>query len=240
MEKGAASTKRTLFVFDFDHTLVDDNTDTFILDLCPQLKLKKKMDSLRKQHSSWTKFMDHCFSLLHKEGCTRADIERHMRGLRLHEDALEAARLVHEDDSADAIILSDSNTVFIRLILDECKVSEMFQEVITNPAHFEEDGRLKVEHLCSHSCALCKHSPNICKTQVLQEYRRQHDQYSRVVYVGDGRGDFCPAINLSEGDVVICREGYTLAHKLSSKSCKADIVVVDFVKGLSEAVKRSL
>jgi len=232
--------EKSLFVFDFDYTLVDDNTDTFILDLCPQLELKKKLPALRKEHSCWTNLMDYFFSLLHREGCTRADVERHLRRVPLHEEALKSVRLLHASDSADAIILSDSNTVFIDLILNECDISDAFQVVLTNPAHFEADGRLRVEHLCVHSCQVCKSTPNICKSKVLREYRGAHDPYSRVVYVGDGQGDFCPAISLSEGDVVICREGYRLAEKLSSSPCRAEVIEVDFVKGLSEAVKRSL
>ena len=29
-----------------------------------------------------------------------------------------------------------------------------------------------------------------------------------IIYVGDGRGDFCPSLRLQEGDHVLAREGY--------------------------------
>ena len=29
-----------------------------------------------------------------------------------------------------------------------------------------------------------------------------------IIYVGDGRGDFCPSLRLREGDHVLAREGY--------------------------------
>ncbi len=231
---------KTLFVFDFDHTLVDDNTDTFIMDLCPQLDLKRSLRARRKDFSSWTQFMDHVFYLVHKEGCTKDDIKNHMRKLPLYQEATKSIRLVYESDTADAIILSDSNTIFIQLILEECNISHMFKAVFTNPAHFEADGRLRVEHLCQHDCKVCT-SPNICKSKVLREYRQSLQQdYCKVVYVGDGEGDFCPASSLSRDDIVICREGYTLARMLSSEPCTASVYVVNFVEGLSETIRKCL
>ena len=232
--------KKTLFVFDFDWTLLDDNTDTFIMSLCPQLELKRNLATLRKQHDGWTKLMDHVFSLLHREGCSRDDIERHIRKLTLHDEAMKSVRFVHDSAIADSIIISDSNTVFIQLILEECNIAHMFQAVFTNPAHFEADGKLTVSGLVAHDCSVCKGNPNICKSKVLKEYTASHGGYDRIVYVGDGRGDFCPASNLSKDDVVICREGYPLAGLLSSDPCQASVYVTDFAKSMSEIVAQSM
>ena len=237
----AGSTK-TLFVFDFDHTLVDDNTDTWIMSLCPELQLIKKLPSIHRDHHGWTKLMDHVFSLLHQQGCTKEAIEQHMRKLTLYKEAMNAVSIVHECSQADSIIISDSNSVFIDLILEECGIKFMFAAVYTNPAHFEATGRLRVTEYGSHSCRVCSSSPNLCKSMVLKDYLRCHGDYRKVVYVGDGRGDYCPALSLSKDDVIICREGYKLAHLLSSSepSCQANVAVIDFVQTLSESIIQNI
>ncbi len=228
---------RTLFVFDFDHTLIDDNSDTWIMSLCPELKLKETLSSKRKEYTSWTKFMDHVFFLIHKQGCTKDEIIEHMKKVQLFEQAKVAVHAIHENNSADSIILSDSNTVFIDSILEGCGMRHMFKSVISNPAHFESDGRLRVLEYHSHTCETCQNTPNLCKGAVLKEYLHNCKLYSKVVYVGDGRNDYCPSVMLNERDVVLCREGYALSRcLLPSSSCLAKINSINFISSLNEFV----
>merc|ERR1712079_944131 len=80
----------------------------------------------------------------------------------------------------------------------------MGQGVITNPADFDEPGKLHVRpyHQTLHGCPLCP--ANLCKGTVLEELRKKC-QARRVIYVGDGGGDFCPACELGPNDAVLCR-----------------------------------
>ena len=239
--------KQTLFVFDFDLTLVDDNTDTWIMSICPELQIHENLRSLHKQFDCWTDLMDHVFSLL----CpctTQEDILEHMRQLRLYEQAMKAITAVRDCQNSEAIVISDANTVFIECILQECGVRDVVKEVFSNPAQFEASGRLRVKHYHSHTCGTCSRSPNLCKGRVLNDYLRAHPTYEKVVYVGDGRGDLCPALSLRKQDVVVCRDGYPLAKLLSSgsvesdsagetnSSCKASIHVIDFIKSLGDII----
>lgn len=244
--------KRTLFVFDFDLTLVDDNTDTWIMSICPDLLIHENLRHLRKQFGCWTDLMDHVFSLISPHTSEEAILE-HMRQLRLHEQAMKAIAAVRDCKNCDAIIISDANTVFIECILAECGVKEAIKEVFSNPAQFEPDGRLTVKRYHSHSCEICSHSPNLCKGSVLEDFLRKAatPSYDKVVFVGDGRGDFCPAISLREQDTVVCREGYPLAKLLSRDAssaqsgkgggggalvCQASVHIVDFVKSLGDVI----
>lgn len=248
--------KRTLFVFDFDLTLVDDNTDTWIMSICPELQIHENLRSLRKQFGCWTDLMDHVFSLISPH-TSEEDILRHMRQLRLYEQAMKAVTAVRDCPNSEAIIISDANTIFIECILTESGMREVIKEVFSNPAQFDPDGRLRVWRYHSHSCRTCARSPNLCKGSVLEEYLKTNPGYEKVVFVGDGRGDFCPSLSLREQDVVVCREGFPLAKLLSSVtasgpstsqsrqsdyeetssiSCKASIRVVDFVKSLGDII----
>lgn len=66
---------------------------------------------------------------------------------------------------AELIILSDANSVFIDTILKAYDCADIFSHVVTNPATFDDHGRLKVRRWipaeAPHGCSLC--SLNMCK-----------------------------------------------------------------------------
>lgn len=233
---------KTLFVFDFDHTLIDDNVDTWIVSVRPRLQDIVCFNTLRATFPCWTDLIDHIFSLISDEGVTETEILTHMKKLRLYDQAMKAVHAVEQSDCSEAIIISDANTVFIECILNECGIRHFFKEVYTNPAHFDSTGRLHVQHYHSHTCSTCKRSPNLCKGAVLKGYlERESYRYNKVVVIGDGRGDFCPTTLLSKQDVVVCRKGYALA-KLTADTAshtttlRATTHVIDFVESLGDVV----
>jgi pyridoxal phosphate phosphatase PHOSPHO2 len=71
-------------------------------------------------------------------------------------------------------LLSNSNTVYIDTILEHQGLTKIFDEIVTNPAHFEKDGTLnlsrrvpanaKVQHTCKVGC-----SANMCKGEPPQK-----------------------------------------------------------------------
>lgn len=234
----------TLFVFDFDHTLVDDNSDTWIMSICPELKLLENLDSLRKQYiHGWTRLMDHVFSLIHKQGRSKDDVIAHFKRLQLYEQAKAAVRAIHECKTAESIIISDANTISIDAILEESGVRDTIKEIFSNLAHFEENGRLSVKAHHSHHCEFCKRTPNMCKSLVLKNYLETCERnYKKIVYVGDGRNDYCPCTSLSDKDVVICREGYPLARLLhdGNSACPAEVHTINFITSLGASVTSNL
>ena len=50
------------------------------------------------------------------------------------------------EEGGEAIIVSDSNTVFIRHLLDKWGLADRFRRVFTNPAYFGQDGMLNVKY----------------------------------------------------------------------------------------------
>ena len=236
--------RRSLFVFDFDHSLIDDNTDTWIMDIRPELHLRERMRNLRRQFECWTDFMDHIFMIIHGSDCGKEEIMAHMGKLELYEQSIKAVRSALECKKSDSIIISDSNSVFIDCILCKAGLKDSFSpdHVLTNPAHFDASGRLHVQRFHNHNCQRCVSTLNMCKWTILSEFMQRNGGYNRVVYVGDGRGDYCPCVGLGEEDVVICRKGYSLSQQLTSQKgleeVKATVHVVDFVKSLGDCIAR--
>ena len=74
---------------------------------------------------------------------------------------------VMKNGNADIIILSDANLIFIETILNAYGVRHLISAIITNPAAWDENGRLRVQRLIKHTDephnCLNKCSLNICK-----------------------------------------------------------------------------
>lgn len=232
----AVAWPRTLFVFDFDHTLVDDNTDTWVMLVRPALGLLEGLPEARKQRPCWTELMDSALARIHAAGCSSEELLAHMRRLTMFEEALKAVRGVREavkGAKEQIIMISDSNSVFIETILRKSGMEDAFGEVFTNPAHFDPSGRLRVSPCRTSRCAHCASSPGMCKGDVLTGYLCKQGGFDRIVYVGDGRNDVCPCLRLTERDHVVCRKGYALAKALEGAAdLKATLHVVDFVASL--------
>lgn len=74
---------------------------------------------------------------------------------------------VMKNGNTDIIILSDANSIFIETILNAYGVHHLVSAIITNPAAWDENGRLRVQRLIKatdepHNC-LNDCSVNMCK-----------------------------------------------------------------------------
>jgi pyridoxal phosphate phosphatase PHOSPHO2 len=204
---------RVLVAFDFDHTVVDDNTDTAVVQSVLPEEVTSKYVSGR-----WTQYMNDVFHHLHSEqGVTIEQMKQAICSIPLT-PGMEAllAHLGAHADIFDVVIVSDSNTQFIQWILQHQQLHPIFSSVYTNPATVTAEGRLTVAHHHNHDCSICP--VNMCKRAVLmQRSAAAGGPYSRVVYVGDGGNDYCPALGMSPEDILFVREGYKLQKLLQSQ-----------------------
>eukprot|EP00514_Thraustochytrium_sp_LLF1b_P010718 CAMPEP_0184558580 /NCGR_PEP_ID=MMETSP0199_2-20130426/45837_1 /TAXON_ID=1112570 /ORGANISM="Thraustochytrium sp., Strain LLF1b" /LENGTH=201 /DNA_ID=CAMNT_0026955819 /DNA_START=68 /DNA_END=669 /DNA_ORIENTATION=+ len=123
---------------------------------------------------------------------------------------------------AQVYIVSDANEFFIKAFLEKEQLSDLVTHVTTNLSYTSgpnEHLRVKPYHQGPkpHGCELCP--PNLCKGLVLQDHIQVLKPNKRVVYVGDGSGDFCPATRLRHDDILLVREDptYTSALGLSKR-----------------------
>lgn len=208
-----------LLVFDFDHTIVDENSDTWIVKCAPDSKLPDEIrNSFRKGH--WTEYMGRVFRYLGDSGVREEEMKRTMTTIPFTEGMKDLLDFIGKHkDYFDCIIISDSNTVFIDWILKAANVCQIFDEVFTNPASFDDCGYLNVQNFHVHSCAKCP--INLCKRKVLEEFLENHlrqKKYSQVFYIGDGWNDLCPVKCLKKNDVVMPRRDYMLQKKICQLS----------------------
>lgn len=203
---------KSLAVLDFDHTVVDGNTDTIIASLLD----KSVTDPVKYlyQRDGWTSYMAAIFMLLHTHNITQTEITKTINNIQSVEGFPNLIKELKDNLNYDIIIISDSNSYFIDSWLEASGLKNYILRTFTNPARFEDDV-LKIEmyHLQDY-CTLS--TKNLCKGQIMDEFKEEQKSkgviYEKTVYAGDGRNDFCPVLRLNGGDVACVREGYKCAE----------------------------
>lgn len=202
-------------VFDFDKTIIDCDSDNWVVE---QFGLTDLFYQLMPT-LPWNVLMDRMMEELHSQGRTTEDIAECLKRVPLHPKTISAIQSAHAL-GCELRILSDANHFFIEAILKHNGLVDCFLEINTNPVLVDEEGRLRIlpfhDFVSSpHGCHLCP--PNMCKGLVIESIRSNNDK-KRFIYIGDGKGDFCPTTKLNEEDHVMPKKKYPLWEKIRSNS----------------------
>uniref|UniRef100_A0A0B6ZFU4 Pyridoxal phosphate phosphatase PHOSPHO2 n=1 Tax=Arion vulgaris TaxID=1028688 RepID=A0A0B6ZFU4_9EUPU len=210
--------KRFLLVFDFDHSLIDENSDEYITKVAPGGVLPEEIKSLYEE-DGWTDYMAEIFKYLHSNGIAPENILSCMSEIALTQGMKELLEFTSTAGCFDHIVISDSNSVFIEHILENKGLSSVINKVFTNPAEFDNNGCLTIKRY--HTQDWCTLSTvNLCKGRILKTFiencHSEGTEYMHVIYVGDGYNDLCPSLALRSEDTTMPRLGFKL-HKLIGK-----------------------
>lgn len=203
---------KNLAVLDFDHTVVDGNTDTIVADLLEKSVRNSVRDLYQKD--GWTAYMQAIFELLHKNNIQQQQITTTINNIPAVNGFPNLIKQLNEQFNYDVIIISDSNSYFIDSWLESNQLKKHILNTFTNPAKFE-NGLLKIEmfHLQDY-CTLS--TKNLCKGQIMDDFKEEQRQrnvvYAKTVYIGDGNNDFCPILRLKECDLACVRENFKCAE----------------------------
>jgi pyridoxal phosphate phosphatase PHOSPHO2 len=216
--------KALLVAFDFDHTIVDGNTDLIVQKLLPSDKITADVKRLHRT-DGWTVYMQEIFRLLHKSGVTRDEIHEAITRTPATPGMVELIQFLYRQN-VEVIIVSDANSVFIKDWLCSSSLTHAVEKVFTNPAYYDTDGCLKIEMY--HFQDFCELSTkNLCKGHILDSYVKERESagvtFSQIAYVGDGKNDLCPCLRLSEKDLVFPREGFKLDKLIKDMQHQKDL-----------------
>ncbi|XP_066060910.1 phosphoethanolamine/phosphocholine phosphatase [Chamaea fasciata] len=201
-----------LLVFDFDETLVDENSDDSVLRgraLPPALR--HDADA-----ASYNQHMRRVLAWLGEQGVRPADLKAVYESLPLSPGVPELLRFLSKHRQLfEVVLISDANVFGVEAKLEAAGARSLFRKIFSNPAGVDRRGFLTLGPYHSHACPRCP--ANMCKGKILGEYLRERAredvEFRRVFYVGDGANDFCPAGILREEDVAFPRKGYPM-HRL--------------------------
>lgn len=207
--------RKVLVAFDFDHTVIESNSDLWIYRMAPGHKIPEELKVLYKK-DGWTEYMQEIFKYLHGLGCTRSGYETCLDEIYLADGMRELITGIPQE-SSELIIISDSNYFFIDHILKKLGIRDLFTVIFTNPAHFDEKGLLNIEMYHEQDwCGLS--TKNLCKGYILNEYvktrAKENVVFPHIAYVGDGTNDFCPSMRLRECDTTFPRCGFSLLNHI--------------------------
>ena len=202
------SASLALVVWDFDWSLVNENSDTFVIDqLEPTGTLWRACE--RKLGSfGWTQVMDYALGELFALGMRSENVRSALEAIPVMVGALDAVALARHA-GAHQRLLSDANSEYIRIKLDSLRIASDFRVVETNGGSWDSSGRLCItphHQPPPHGCPNCP--PNLCKGRVLARWLSEVESSSpgfRCLYVGDGSGDVCVAMVLRSQDVLLAR-----------------------------------
>jgi phosphoethanolamine/phosphocholine phosphatase len=199
-------------VFDFDKTIIDVDSDNWVVD---GLGATELFDRLLPT-MPWNTLIDTVMGELHAQGKTLHDVAEVLRAAPIDPHVVAAIKAAYSL-GCDLRVLSDANRFFIETILDHHGLRGYFSEINTNPSRVDADGRLRIApyhdfHAGAHGCALGTCPPNMCKGQVLDRIRASiaadGGGGKRFIYLGDGRGDYCPSLRLAREDFMMPRKGF--------------------------------
>ncbi|KAF9917513.1 putative phosphatase phospho1 [Lobosporangium transversale] len=232
---------KRLVVFDFDWTLIETDSDYWIAEHFGQEFAQQQQDLFDKVQ--WTDLQDLLLGQMHQRGVTRQDLEKSLKEIPFAPEMIAALRLM-KSQGAELCIISDANTFYIDTILKVHDLDQLFTKVITNPGHFDKDGRLRIKryhdidqepHGCSFPCHV-----NLCKGRELQKLM-DAQEWDQVIYMGDSTNDFCPSARLlkERGDIVLARANLLLEKNIKEhpELVKAKVIYWESPQHAFEIIK---
>ncbi|KAG9456520.1 hypothetical protein H6P81_001028 [Aristolochia fimbriata] len=197
-------------VFDFDKTIIDCDSDNWVVDALGATDLFNQL----LPTMPWNHLMDRMMKELHSQGKTIEDIAESLKTAPLHPRVISAIKSAYAI-GCDLRIVSDANIFFIETILKHHGLVDYFSEINTNPSLIDEEGKLRILPFhdfttSSHGCGTHVCPPNMCKGQIIERIFASMDAKKRFIYLGDGNGDYCPSLKLREGDFVMPRKNLQL------------------------------
>ncbi|KAK9714234.1 hypothetical protein RND81_06G080500 [Saponaria officinalis] len=154
-------------IFDFDKTIIDVDSDNWVIDELGYTKLFSKL----LLTMPWNTLMDTMMHEMHAKGVTIDDIANVLTRILIHPRVVPAIKATHAM-GCDMKVVSDANMFFIETVLNHLGIRNYFSEIATNLSYVDDEGRLRIfphcdfvksPHGCCNPCP-----PNMCKGEVIK------------------------------------------------------------------------
>ncbi|KAJ6816080.1 inorganic pyrophosphatase 1-like [Iris pallida] len=210
------SSSSTVVILDFDKTIIDVDSDNWVIENLGATQLFHTL----LPTMPWNSLMDTMMEEFHSQGMTVEDIANCLKRVPLDPHVVSAIKSAHHL-GCDLRVVSDANMFYIETILKHHGVLGCFSEISTNPTYVDKEGNIRISPYhdfatSPHGCNLCP--PNMCKGKIIDRIRTSAFAMGkkRFIYLGDGKGDYCPSLKLSEGDCVMPRKNYPVWDLITS------------------------
>ena len=213
--------KKTLLIFDFDKTILND--DSFGHIILNTLTKEELQIIFNNRNENWVDGYNYALKQLKSHGITKEKFNEMLNQISLTQGMSELFNYIKEKkENYDSIILSSNYEYVIKYILNKNNIIDIFLDIITNPSREanqdEKEQFIYVLKKQEHNCKIC--NPCSCKKNEFKEFCNTHDMnnYDKVIFICDGFNDFCLAIDLGENDITLMRKNFALYKKIKSKN----------------------
>lgn len=203
---------------DFDHTLCDANSDTWIFDQFDKGLIRRIIDSHPKD--DWTTVMNAGLKDLWSQGVTASDVIHRFKAFPMSPFIKTFLELLKEQNFYICIV-SDANDLYIESCLEAFNIRHYIDEIWTNGVVLNKElDTFEINYLFGsekypfkHTCKAC--GPSMCKSDLckflLQRFRKSQE-VSVAIYCGDGHNDLCGILGCEsvKNFTAFVRRGFSL------------------------------
>lgn len=201
---------KILVAFDFDHTLIKHQSYAVLEQIIPNYESVIK--SIKSQVPNWFEYNVALMKEFKERGFKTKHIKEHIETLELNENfKLLLDHLKANQSRFKVVIMSGTINMIIKWVLTYQGYSEMIQEIYSNKCVCDEEDFLEYLNNNAVKCEECKYS--LCKAKIMKTLLDEN-KFKKVLYVGDGINDYCPAVHMRESDVLYARKDFGLHKKL--------------------------
>lgn len=219
------NSKKILFAFDMDHTILQENSDYVIRDLLTE-KSRDEINALSETSVNWAKTMQIVYEKMKEEKIDINQVKKIIEDMPFNPGFPEIFELIRTNkERFESIIISGANTLFIQWLIEHHKLHDVFPKFFSNIAEPHQELLIKITQAHEHECKRCDKSQ--CKNRIMKEYLKEiqyeEGNYDHVLYIGDGSNDYCAGLVLGENDYLFAREGFSLHKMLYKKDMLKDM-----------------
>lgn len=209
-DNNATPFKKDLFIFDFDHTIIEGNTYFEMLNLIPNWSQERHND-MRIKAGNWFNFCEDISKLLIKENISAEKIKENFKALNYVENFADLFNYFRTNKHKyDIMVVSGTFKIFVKWILEQKSVDDLVSEIYATDSEIENNFMKFVFPDLLKRCPDCQFT--ICKKRYMNFIDLK--KYEKIHYAGDGNNDYCPMLVLGEKDYVYPRKGFELHQKL--------------------------
>jgi 2,3-diketo-5-methylthio-1-phosphopentane phosphatase len=222
------SEKKYLLIFDFDETIIDQDSEE---ELLKNIFSKEEYDKINKDLVNMEFFegFNYYFKRMKQLGKTLNDLNGILEKIQLSPKMEELFDYLRKNKSKyEIIICSNAIDYEIKYILKYKGILDLFDGFICTKAIIQNEKSdtllLIPKNQFPHTCDKCP--PSQCKGFELRKYiEKSEKQFEKIIFVCDGSNDFCPSKNtLKKGDIAFPRKDHSLYKKLFQEKLRDQLV----------------
>ena len=232
--------KKTLLIFDFDKTILDDDSYGHVI--LKTLTKEELQNIFNRRKENWVDGYNYSLKQIKSHGVSKDDFNKMLDELSLTEGMEDLFSFIKEKKGKyDSIILSCNYSYVINYILNKHNISDIFKEIICNPSREanpdETEQFIYVMKKKPHECNVC--NPCACKNNEFKEFSSSHDmnEYDKIIFICDGFNDICLAKNLGKNDITLTRKDFAFQKNINENNLVKDFnCKVDFWENGNEII----